>query len=178
MTSPLNSDTESDSDDSDLSVHLTRNDDVSHFRGRCPLTHRGIYGLTHKHQIRLCSSQKTMPELYLLIHFQRYHHLTRDIAYKLTKAIMNQSDPLTTCIFQPKIDIIDKRYHPITCPLNKLEFSTNCKRTFYKDSLKGHLLHVHHLTVTATKKIMQSFKDQCDSFDTGVDKKESKEPLA
>ena len=110
-------------------------EDIVHFRDRCPLTHLGIYGLTSKHKLRLCSSQKNFPDLYLLKHFHRYHHLTPAYSLTLTKALINKLDPLTTCIFQSKIDFFDKHYHPITCPLNKMKiFKIFIKKTFITSS--------------------------------------------
>ncbi|CAF2872322.1 unnamed protein product [Rotaria sp. Silwood2] len=136
-SSPLDSDVNSDVDyDHELNTN-TKYDDTLHLRGRCPLMRLGIYGLTDKHKLRLCSSKtKTKtPDLFFLKHFHRYHHSISKLSYTLTKAIINKLNLLTTCIFQSEIDIIDQHYHLIRCPLNKIE-SINCRRPSFKSSLK------------------------------------------
>ncbi|CAF0803996.1 unnamed protein product [Rotaria sp. Silwood1] len=139
----------------------TKYDEISYHRGQCPLTRLGIYGLTDKHKLRLCSSEKKTPDLYLLNHFHRYHHLTNKLSYTLTKAIINKLNPLTTCIFQSETDIIDQHYHLIRCPLSKME-SINCRRPLFKRSLKKHLLQVHHLTLKTCNKMLETIQKKDD----------------
>ncbi|CAF0995718.1 unnamed protein product [Rotaria sordida] len=159
--SPFDSDIDFDIDYIHGLNSNTKYDDIIQLRGQCPLTHLGIYGLTNKHKLRLCSLDKTTSDLYLFKHFHRYHHLTTTLSYTLAKAIINKLNPLTTCIFQSETNIIDERYHLIRCPLNKME-SFNCKRPFFKSSLKRHLLKFHRFTLKTYNKIIEAIKNNDD----------------
>ncbi|CAF1400338.1 unnamed protein product [Rotaria sp. Silwood1] len=127
--------------------------------GQCPLTHLGIYGLTAKHKLRLCSLKRKTYDICLLKHFNRYHHLTWSLSSILTKAIINKLDPLTTCIFQSELNIIDQRYRRIQCPLNRIT-SSNCRKLIFIGSLKKHLLKIHHIKLQTCNKIMKKIKNK------------------
>ena len=133
----------------------------------------GIYGLNNKHNLRLCSSKTKTSDHYLVKHFHHYHHLTISISYDLTKAIINKLNPLTTCIFQSEKKIIDKRFYVIKCPLKRMKLS-DCKKKFFKGSLKTHLLNVHYLTLGTTEKIINTIKNQGDLTQLQVNEDEFK----
>jgi len=137
----------------------TKRNDIMNFYGRCPLTHLGIYGLNSKHNLRLCSSDDNKSDYHLMTHFYNYHHIKWSLSYELTNAIINKLNPLKTFIFQANIDIIDKRFYVIKCPLNEMNKS-NCKKKFFKDSLKQHLLNTHKLSLTTTNKIVEIIQNK------------------
>ncbi|CAF1316187.1 unnamed protein product [Rotaria magnacalcarata] len=174
MSLSWSSDVHSDIEDIPKLKTNTNNEYILKFRGQCPLNRHGIYGLTNKHNLRLCSSKKQPTELCLIKHFHRYHHLTQELSFKLTKAILNKFDPITTRIFPPNTDLIDQYYHPIKCPLNKLKFANKCESTFFRDSLKKHLLSVHQLSLSATMKIITTFRNQGDLTQVNLNENEFK----
>lgn len=57
------------------------------YRGRCPLTKLGVFGLTKFHDIRLCQEEHTHDNTGLLNHFVVYHCLSYPWANKLCNAM-------------------------------------------------------------------------------------------
>jgi len=171
------SNSNSDNDDDDDYHHPVESNtkcrDIIDFRGECPLTQLGVYGLHNKHNIRLCLPEKDKSERRLLAHFRGYHHLTFSLSYKLTKAVVSKLNPLTTCIFQSAEKITDKRFEIIGCPLNKMKLS-DCRKRILQDSLKTHLLHVHHLTLETSNRIVETVKNQGDLTKLDFDEDEFK----
>ncbi|CAF3240101.1 unnamed protein product [Rotaria sp. Silwood2] len=158
-SSSINSDIDANVDYSHkLNTNIKYNN-LRHFYAPCPLTRLGIYGLTAKHKLRLCSSTRKTSDICLLKHFNHYHHLTWTLSSTLTKAIINKLDPLTTCIFQSDLRIIDQYFRRIQCPLNKIK-SSNCRRQIFIGSLKKHLLKIHHLKLKTCNKITETIKSK------------------
>jgi hypothetical protein len=155
------SDSDSDEDYCHESNTRTTRDAIMSFHGQCPLTRFGIFGLNNEHNVCLCLSGNRIPNHHLVTHFRRYHHLTLSLSYELTKAMINKLNPLTTCIFRSDMHIIDKRFYVIRCPLKRMKLSS-CKKKFYKDSLRTHLLRVHRLTSKTTNQIVGTINAQGD----------------
>lgn len=174
MSLSWSSDDHSDIQDTPQLKTITNNKYILEFRGQCPLNRHGIYGLTNKHNLRLCSTKKKITELCLIKHFHRFHHLTQELSFKLTKAILNKMDPKTTCIFPSDKDFIDQYYYPIKCPLNQLKLADKCESTLFRDSLKKHLLSVHKLSLPTAMKIIATFTKQGDSSQVNPNKNELK----
>ncbi|CAF0751253.1 unnamed protein product [Adineta steineri] len=165
----------SSDDDDDYSQVNNKKNDISfrEYRGICPLAHYGVYGLNNKHNIRLCSHEKDKVDRNLYSHFHHYHHLTNSLSSRLTKAVIDKLNPLTTYIFPSEQKITDKRYDMIECPLDKAKLSI-CKRKFLRQSLKTHLLRVHHLTLETSNKILDNMKKQGDLTKIDFDEDEFK----
>ena len=139
----------------------TRRKAIIDYYGSCPLTRPGLYGLQPKHNVMLCTSQTNRSDHHLMKHFYHDHHIKWSLAYQLTKAVMNQFDPQTTCVFSSNMDIIDKRFYVRYCPLKEMGLS-NCRKKFFKNSLDQHLLNVHHLSFETRKQIVQTIEaDGC-----------------
>ncbi|CAF1009866.1 unnamed protein product [Rotaria sordida] len=172
-SSSFNSDTNADVNYSHKLNTNIKSNNVKHFYGQCPLTRLGIYGLTNKHKLRLCSSNRKTSDICLIKHFNRYHHLKWTLSSTLTKAIINKLDPLTTCIFQSGFDIIDQRFHRIRCPLNKIK-SYNCRSLIFIGSLKKHLLKVHHFKLKTYNKINEAIKRKISLMKIDFDEDEFK----
>jgi hypothetical protein len=154
-----------ENDNNDRCDSSTTYEAIHRFRGQCPLTSCGVFGLTSKQHIRLCSSDKDKGILYLVSHFHRYHHLTWSISYKLTELVMRKCNPLTTSFFQAYANPIDKRFSITECPLKQIssfQHKSRCRKNIYKGSLKQHLLGCHHLTIAMTKKIIDAMKNEED----------------
>jgi len=168
--------TNSDFDDEDYyhksNTDKTRNE-IMNYHGQCPLTRLGIYGLNNKHNLRLCSSENNKSDYHLMTHFYNYHHIKWSLSYELTGAIINKLNPLKTFIFQSDINIIDKRFYIISCPLNKINLS-NCKKKFFKDSLKQHLLNNHRLKLETINKIIETIQNKGQLTELDLDKDEFK----
>lgn len=137
-------------------IHPRRKVNIDYY-GTCPLTRFGIYGLQSKHNVILCTSQTNKSDHHLMKHFYHDHHIKWLFAYQLTKAVMNQSDPQTTCIFPSNVDIIDKRFYVRYCPLKEMGLS-NCRKKFFKNSLDQHLLKVHQLSFETRKQIVETIE--------------------
>jgi len=155
-------DDDDDNDDKDYYHRSNANkkrNDIMNFYGQCPLTRLGIYGLNDKHNLQLCSSETNKSDYCLMTHFYNYHHIKWSLSYALTKAIINKLNPLKTCIFQSDINIIDKRFYVIKCPLKTMNLS-DCKKKFFKDSLKQHLLNIHHLSLETSHKIVETIQNK------------------
>lgn len=72
------------------------------YRGRCPLTKLGAFGLTKFHDIRLCHEDQTHENTGLLNHFVVYHYLSYPWANKLCNAMQNGDyDGSKQILFKP-----------------------------------------------------------------------------
>ena len=72
------------------------------YRGRCPLTKLGVFGLTKFHDIRLCHEDQTHENTGLLNHFVVYHYLSYPWANKLCNAMQNGDyDGSKQILFKP-----------------------------------------------------------------------------
>lgn len=72
------------------------------YRGRCPLTRLGAFGLTKFHDIRLCDQTHTHENTGLLNHFVVYHYLSYPWANKLCNAMQaGDSDGSKQILFKP-----------------------------------------------------------------------------
>ncbi len=81
------------------------------FRGRCPLTKLGVFGLNKYHDIRLCDESQTHPDTGLLNHFVIFHHLSYPWANRLCNAIQaGDSDGNKRTIFPPNEPIKAKKW--------------------------------------------------------------------
>ena len=160
-------------DDDDYKTTAERGRDHSRvYRGTCPLTQFGAYGLAEKHNIRLCPSKKNQQHRCLVAHFRRYHRLAWSLAHKLTSAISDGLDPSTTCVFEAEVDPADEVVHPISCPLNQIRaFSQNfsCSQMLPKESLRKHLIDIHQLTSTTSHTILDSLEKNEDLTNIDLD---------
>jgi len=127
-------------------------------KNHCPLTSLNIYGLLSSHNVRLCSPNKKLRNLYE--HFRHYHHLTDHYANELIKAIRFSLDPIQTKIFpsDTKIIVLDVKQ---PCPLhNKPKQSgipcTPCRSLVTDKFLPIHLKTVHRLRLPQIKEIIKS----------------------
>lgn len=128
------------------------------FRGQCPLTQLGVFGLTSFHRVRLCSKERAQTSIGLAAHFHRFHHLTWSLSLNLTKLIKENVDPYRIQLFKKDVDPIDPRFRLKTCPMNKIfqdETNSFCRRKFHRNSMKQHLIHYHHLSLDTANKIMK-----------------------
>lgn len=137
-------------------------DGLMYFRSQCPLTSHGVYGLTENQNLRLCSSEETKSNVYLVSHLHRYHHLKWVVAYRLAKATLNKLDPLKTRVFSSETDVIDDRFDIIPCPLRKMKLA-NCKRKVSKYGLRKHLIKVHYLKLKTINEIVETIQNSCQS---------------
>ena len=162
-------------DDDDDDYKATNESGREHsrvYRGRCPLTQLGVYGLAEKHNIRLCPMKKNQQYRCLAAHFRRYHRLTWTLAYKLINAISDGLDPSTTCLFESEVDLTDEAVLRVRCPLNQIRaFSQNfsCSKMLPKESLKKHLLDIHQLTFSMSNRILDSMEKNEDLTNIDLD---------
>lgn len=81
------------------------------FRGRCPLTKLGAFGLTKFHDIRLCEESHTHENTGLLNHFVVYHCLSYPWANKLCNAMQaGDYDGSRQTLFKPNEPIKAKKW--------------------------------------------------------------------
>ncbi|CAF4538552.1 unnamed protein product, partial [Rotaria sp. Silwood2] len=81
---------------------------IAKYRGLCPLTFDGVFGLTKaKHLTRLCSNQ-TVRRQVLYTHFVHIHSMDTIYAKRLVKAILQGQDPKTTKLSSDDEDIFNK----------------------------------------------------------------------
>lgn len=131
---------------------ITKRRDILNYQGQCPLTHLGVYGLDEKHQLELCSFEDHPSTHYLISHFYNDHHIKWSLAAQLIDAMMKNLDPDKTIILRKDMEIIDKRFHVIRCPLIDLNIS-KCNKKFYKNSLEKHCSVYHRLSSKTIEKI-------------------------
>ncbi|CAF1210945.1 unnamed protein product [Adineta ricciae] len=81
------------------------------YRGRCPLTKLGAFGLTKFHDIRLCQEHQTHENTGLLNHFVVFHCLSYPWANKLCNAMQaGDSDGSKQILFKPNEMIKAKKW--------------------------------------------------------------------
>ncbi|CAF0836958.1 unnamed protein product [Adineta steineri] len=81
------------------------------YRGRCPLTKLGVFGLTKYHDIRLCEESQTHENTGLLNHFVVYHCLSYPWANKLCNAMQaGDADGSRQTLFKPNEPIKAKKW--------------------------------------------------------------------
>jgi hypothetical protein len=72
------------------------------YRGRCPLTKLGVFGLNKFHNIRLCDENQTHDDTGLLNHFVVYHCLSYPWANRLCNAMQaGDYDGSKQILFEP-----------------------------------------------------------------------------
>ncbi|CAF1048799.1 unnamed protein product [Rotaria sp. Silwood1] len=158
------------------------NSTVINYRGLCPLTFDGAFGLTKaKHLIRLCNSQ-TISQRILYSHFVHIHSIEANYAKRLIKAIQQGQDPKITKLFSDDEDIFNKN-DKLVCPF--YDSTTNPFRCHPKQIPNipcyfrwtnfqyfiSHLITAHHLTKTAIKKIVDGYKSDPTTIIFGKDEK-------
>jgi len=81
------------------------------YRGRCPLTKLGVFGLNKYHDIRLCHENQTHDNTGLLNHFVVYHCLSYPWANKLCNAMQGgDCDGSKQILFKPNEPIKAKKW--------------------------------------------------------------------
>jgi len=81
------------------------------YRGRCPLTKLGVFGLTKYHDIRLCQESQTHDNTGLLNHFVVFHCLSYPWANKLCNAMQaGDYDGTKQILFKPTEAIKAKKW--------------------------------------------------------------------
>ena len=81
------------------------------FRGRCPLTKLGAFGLNKSHDIRLCDASHTHDNTGLLNHFVVFHYLSYPTANKLCNAMQaGDYDGSKQVLFKPNEPIKAKKW--------------------------------------------------------------------
>ena len=166
-------DSDSDEDYYHKSNKTLKRTEIMNYYGQCPLTCLGIYGLNEKHNVHLCSSEGNKSDYHLMTHFYNYHHIKWIFSSQLIDAIKKKSDPYQTHIFPANVEILDKRFYVIRCPLIDINYSS-CKKKFFKNSLEQHLLNIHHLSSITTKKILQIIQTKGHLTAVDFDEKELK----
>jgi len=128
---------------------------ISTYRGRCPLTFDGAFGINKSdHSICFCSKTKVR-KFNLYQHLTNKHQLKRIYARRLIKALKDNLDPKTIILFDSNEDIIDPLYR-----LKKKQFSNipcQCRPIALPD-LKSHLKHHHRLSNSLAKKLVEYYK--------------------
>jgi hypothetical protein len=125
---------------------------------QCPLTSFNTYGLLPSHNVRLCSPNKRLKNVFA--HFRNYHHLTHHHANELIQAIRLNLDPIQTKLFPSNAQIValdDKQ----PCPLQTASHESGircvpCTSRVTDKFLPIHLKTVHHLRLPQIKEIMES----------------------
>ena len=142
---------------------------ITNFRGLCPLTFDGAFGVTKaKHSLHLCSVE-TVPKSRLFEHFVNTHSLRVRYAKLLVKAIVQGQDPKMVKVFKDHANII-KFTDKILCPFKghtSNPFRCHPKRIpntpcyFKSMTLKRlirHLSKTHHLTDRAIQYIVDDYE--------------------
>ena len=81
------------------------------YRGRCPLTKLGAFGLNKFHDIRLCDESHTHDNTGLLNHFVVFHYLSYPWANKLCNAMQaGDYDGSKQVLFKPNEQIKAKKW--------------------------------------------------------------------
>lgn len=81
------------------------------YRGRCPLTKLGAFGLTKFHDLRLCEENQTHENTGLLNHFVVFHCLSYPWANKLCNAMQaGDCDGTKHVLFKPNEPIKAKKW--------------------------------------------------------------------
>ena len=142
----------------------TLNQSVTVYRGSCPLTRHGIFGILPTHNIRCCEGKPSC----LYHHFQSYHHMTARSSYKVCKAILKQRDPTLTVLFSSEDVLYNKSFH-IACPFNQDEknpfdcqpkyiLKAPCSSIISRLDMPRHLRDVHRVQRTPALKIVAEMR--------------------
>lgn len=134
------------------------------YRGSCPLTRIGVYGILPIHNIRMCEGKTSC----LYNHLQSFHHMTARSAYKVCKAILKQRDPIVTVLFTAEEVLYNKDFH-IACPFNhdarnpfdcqpKYIFKAPCSSIISRLDMPRHLRDVHHVYRACALKIVAEMR--------------------
>ncbi|CAF1001829.1 unnamed protein product [Adineta steineri] len=162
---------DADSDNEERQQHTTSNSDsanlkqsVTIYRGLCPLTRVGLFGILPIHNIRLCEGKSSC----LYNHLQSFHHMTARSAYKVCKAVLKQRDPILTVLFGSEDILYNKHFH-IACPFNedaknpfecqpKYIYKAPCSSIISRLDMPRHLRDVHHVYRTSALKIVAEMR--------------------
>ena len=142
---------------------------VTIFRGACPLTRPGLYGILPIHNIRFCEGKPSC----LYNHLQSFHHMTARSAYRVCKSVLKQRDPVTTVLFSSDDILYNKNFH-IACPFNqdsknpfdcqpKYIVKAPCSSIISRLDMPRHLRDVHHVYRTAALKIVAEMR-RCSKY--------------
>ncbi|CAF3966544.1 unnamed protein product [Adineta steineri] len=158
-----------DSDD-DNEQNEVQSMSIRGFRGICPLTFDGAFGLTAaNHSMDFCSKSKIRP-VGLYYHFINKHELKPIYARCLLKAISNNDDPKTTKLFNENEDVTN-HVCKILCPVSKnmihsFRGSTKdilkvpCGHSRMTDyALLHHLKYFHSVTDSVARKLVNQSKE-------------------
>jgi hypothetical protein len=140
------------------------NSSVTIYRGACPLTQAGVFGILPLHNIRLCEGKPSC----LYNHLQSFHHMTARSAYKVCKAVLKQRDPVLTNLFGSE-DILYNKSFPIACPFHqdsknpfdchpKYVVKAPCASIISRLDMPRHLRDVHHVYRPAALKIVAEMR--------------------
>lgn len=139
--------------------------DVNFVHAFCPLTQLGVFGLKRSHNLERLCTESNNRQRYLYFHLTMYHHLKSSLANKITKAVGNGQDPMTTTIFPP--DSPDVTVENMSCPFDSKASKFNdkhaipntpCTSTMYPHHFKNHLCKVHSISPTNAKLIYRAVK--------------------
>ena len=134
------------------------------YRGPCPLTRPGLYGILPIHNVRLCEGKPSC----LYNHLQSFHHMTARSAHKVCKAVLRQCDPVLTVLFGSEDILYNKNFH-IACPFNqdaknpfdcqpKYILKAPCSSIISRLDMPRHLRDVHHIYRAYALKIVAEMR--------------------
>ncbi|CAM4856787.1 unnamed protein product [Rotaria socialis] len=152
-----------------INITPKRNMPASKFRGYCPLTQDGAFGISCQlHGIRLCPKiNGNLRTFRLHEHFRRVHHLTPLASLTLARAIRSGLNPMTTQLFDDNHIILNiDELRTVACPINKgfINYPTlhilnsPCDTIKQVRQLRDHLKRVHKFTSKATNIIIKAVK--------------------
>lgn len=137
---------------------------VTIYRGLCPLTRSGVFGILPIHNVRICEGKSSC----LYNHLQSFHHMTAQSAYKVCKAVLRQRDPDATVLFNSKDVLYNRNFH-MACPFNqdsknpfdcqpKYIIKTPCSSIISRLDMCRHLRDVHHVYRACALKIVAEMR--------------------
>ena len=140
------------------------NQSVTIYRGPCPVTRNGVYGILPIHNIRVCEGKSSC----LYNHLQSFHHMTARSAYKVCRAALKQRDPMATILFESS-DVLYNKYFHIACPFNedsrnpfecqpKMIAKSPCNSVISRLDMPRHLRDVHHVHRAYALKIVAELR--------------------
>lgn len=143
---------------------MNLNQSVTIYRGTCPLTRVGLFGILPIHNIRLCEGKPSC----LYNHLQSFHHMTARSAYKVCKAVLKQRDPVVTVLFSSQDVLYNKNFH-IACPFNqdsrnpfdcepRYIMKAPCSSIISRLDMPRHLRDVHHVYRASALKIVAEMR--------------------
>ena len=142
------------------------------YRGCCPLTRPGLFGILPVHNIRVCEGKSSC----LYNHLQSFHHMTARSSYKLCRAVLKKRDPVLTSLFHRDDILYNKDFH-IACPFNhdaknpfdcqpKYILKAPCSSIISRLDMPRHLRDVHHVYRAAALKIVAEMRRCSKTSDT------------